>query len=944
MTRAMTCRTVLICAWLAGATVVAMSAQTPALGPQRFEARADIVLVDVAVVDGRGRPVTDLRPDDFVLEVEGQPRALQSVRFLSTPAPPERTQADAPARAREARTSSNTGESSGRLLVIAVDESRLKFGANRAVLRAAESLLERLSPADLVAVARIPGGVGGVEFTTDRDRIRAALRAVTGRPTRSPTTSSVYLSEANEFVNGTREGWPEAIRRQCPDPDDPAYDGCVFRLESAARDLVNDQESRTEVTLRFLDGLFVRLRPLNTPVNLVLISEGMFIGPNVRAEFGRVAARAAAARISLHIVRPDRELYDLQDSGRPADAAQDESLMREGLEQLAAGMRGGLFTATASGAAIFDRISSELSGYYLLGFEPTEDDLNGRDRRIKVEVRRRGVTVRARASFAVRSDGEPAPATTAERLQQALTAPLPTRGIPIRVATYLTAAGGDGQIRVLVGAEVGQPTGEPVTIPVALVVLDASGKAVVSHAGDAELRPALASAPSPGLYLTSVALPPGDYTLRLAAAGPDGQVGAVHHAFSARLRPAVAGLRISDLIVAGTAAAGDGPRPSPSAVVDTDRVTLMLEGQHADAGALAGVRVAFEIASADRDRPLLSVSAESDIRENGTRRAFASLVRLEALPAGEYLARARVVGPGVPEVVFERPFRFERAARSLSTSAAPAASAPASAAAAPAVVRSAPPLPARFMLPMLRFSVEDVLRPEIVNPFLEYLQVNLRPSDAVRSILEEARRGTFAQRPTTGSSADDLVLTFIGGLAALKRGELPQATALFQRTLRGAPDFVGVAFFIGASHAASGRDQEAAGAWQMSLLSREAEPAHRFLVDALLRVGEGQRALDVIQRGPEPWKTRPDAQHREVLAQAVAGDASALSGVQKLIAERPSDPDLLLVGIQVLYRKHLSERLAGPELSLFDEWTRRYQDTAGPRRPSVAPWRSYVLR
>jgi hypothetical protein len=129
---------------------------------------------------------------------------------------------------------------------------------------------------------------------------------------------------------------------------------------------------------------------------------------------------------------------------------------------------------------------------------------------------------------------------------------------------------------------------------------------------------------------------------------------------------------------------------------------VMLEGLHPDAAALARVRVEFEIASG-RDRPILSVAPESDTRDNGTRRAFASLVRLEALPAGEYLARARVAGPGFPEVVFERRFRLERVAAPPPVGSAsapapptpPAASASAPVAAAPAVVRRRRPAPAR---------------------------------------------------------------------------------------------------------------------------------------------------------------------------------------------------------------------------------------------------------
>jgi VWFA-related protein len=949
----------------AAATAAVNGRQRP-----QFEARTDLVLVDVTVVDDRGRPVTDLRSEEFVVQVEGETRPLESVQFLSANAVSEPRPVDA-GQAREAQTTSNTGPNSGRLLLIAVDESHLRLGANRAILRAAESVIERLARDDFVGLVRIPTGADGVEFTTNRERIRAALRAVSGRSAGGVQAAAVSLSDAADFVQGPRDRWAAVIQRECGSPPAmPAvgagagsgsgrgqtpegsgapsadrgsspfaqlYDACVTTAESAARGLIADHETRTQTTLRFLDALFARLRPLDTPVNLILISEGMFISPQLRGEFARLAARAAGARISLHIVRPDRQLYDATSNLRAPDSDRDDSLLREGLEEMATSMRGGLFTVVGSGTTVFDRISSELSGYYLLGFEPTADDRTGRDRRIKVEVRRRGVTVRARASFAVPLPESPPP-TSAERLQQALLSPLPNGALPMRVTTYRAISAGDGQVRVIIGAEIGEPTREAGTVPINVMVLDASGKVVVGHAGDAELQPARAATPSPWLYLTSVLLRPGEYTLRVAAAASDGRIGSIQHPFSARLQDTGAGLLVSDLLVTGAADNANQARPSPSAIIDGDRITLMLEAAHADADALAGVRVSFDISEAGRDRSLVTVAAAAATRGDATQRAFGGVVGLEALQTGEYLARARIESAGRPVAFVERPFRVER------TNTVTRRTMPAADAGTPPVVRSAPPPPARFMMPTLRFSVEDVLRPEIVNPFLEYLQTNLRPSDAVRPVLEEARRGTYAQRaPGPGATPDEVVLAFVSGLAALKQGQLPQAQALFQRALRGAPDFLGLAFFLGATHAAAGRDRDAIGAWQMSLRRSEAAAAPRFLVDALLRAGEAKQALDVIERGPDAWKATREIQERVGIAEAVADQASALPRLEKLISERPDDPDLLIVGIQVLYRQHLREPLSGGALALFEQWTLRYQETAGSSRPSIAPWRNYVL-
>jgi VWFA-related protein len=918
------------------ACIVASAAGTWAQTPRAqttppaatFEARADLVLVDVNVLDGQGRPVTDLKAGDFELEVAGRSRRLQSARFISSVAVPD---AAAPASTRLSQTSSNTAAGNGRVLLIAVDEAHLRFGANRAVLQTAERLLERLAPGDLVGVSRLSGGTG-VEFTTNRALVRDALRTVNGRVSAARSTS-LRLSEAHDFEHGDRSIWVRVIARECLPPSDPSYQACVDTLEGDARDIIRDQESATATTIASLEGLTTRLRTLRQPVNLILISEGLYAGTGTAAApaLSRLASLAAAARVSLTIVRPAPELFDMQNGDNSSSNRDEDRVLRNGLEQLSGRMRGGLFTATGTGAGVFDRISSELSGYYLLGFEPTEQERAGGDRGIKVTVKRRGVTVRARPSFAILPP-EPEPATPAERLQRIMTAPLPTAGLPITVATYQSTSTENGQVRVLIGAEIGEPIGGTSTIPVGVIVLDKAGKIVTNSLIDAaELKPSTPSQMSPGLFLTAVALAPGDYTLRLGAIGPNGSAGVVHHAFTAGLRRLDGGLAVSDIVMA---AGRDGLRPSPSAIVTADQMVVFLEGQHQDAAALERVKVSFDIRQPSKPAALVTAAAGSEARSNGSQRSFTAGIALSALPPGEYIVRALVEAPGRPPASIERPFLLER----------PAATA-AAAAGAPIVRPAPPPILDRIRVPAQRFAVDDVLRPEVVNAFLDTLQARHPPTNAVRPVLEEARAGRFLARTEAASGNDDVILSFIGALAALKQGQVPQAMTLFQRTLRAAPDFVGLAFYMGASHAAAGRDREAAGAWQMALLNDEARSAYPLLVDALLRVGEGQRALDVLQRSSEAWTTGRDKQRREVLAEAAAGRyPEAAAKLRALIESGGGDPDLWFLGIQLLYRQHLAAPLSGSDLSRFDDWTRRYVQANGPESVAVAAWRSQVIR
>ena len=58
-----------------------------------------------------------------------------------------------------------------------------------------------------------------------------------------------------------------------------------------------------------------------------------------------------------------------------------------------------MFRVIADPDFAFERLSAELSGYYLLGFEPEASDRDGRDHSISVSVNRPDVAIRARPQF-----------------------------------------------------------------------------------------------------------------------------------------------------------------------------------------------------------------------------------------------------------------------------------------------------------------------------------------------------------------------------------------------------------------------------------------------------------------------------------------------------------------------------------------------------------------
>jgi VWFA-related protein len=156
------------------ASAAAVAAQTPSSTPQgpTFRTGVDVVAVDVAVVDDRGRPIDDLHAADFTVKIDGEPRRVVSAQLVKVDVDAARKQA---ADKTETFFTSNLTPPLGRPIVIAIDQINIRPGATRAVMSAAERFLDKLSPLDQVAFIAYPEPGPRVPFTTDRLKLRLAM-------------------------------------------------------------------------------------------------------------------------------------------------------------------------------------------------------------------------------------------------------------------------------------------------------------------------------------------------------------------------------------------------------------------------------------------------------------------------------------------------------------------------------------------------------------------------------------------------------------------------------------------------------------------------------------------------------------------------------------------------------------------------------------------------
>jgi hypothetical protein len=150
-------------------------------------------------------------------------------------------------------------------------------------------------------------------------------------------------------------------------------------------------------------------------------------------------------------------------------------------------------------------------------------------------------------------------------------------------------------------------------------------------------------------------VPPGSYTLRLAALDDRGLRGSVDHPVKARLSDA-GQITVSDLILSGPSRGG-ALRPGVDPEAREGGLLAYLELYGRDAHALQQASVVVELAGSESGPALVSLAAPVAAASEPDRGIAQASLPVDRLPAGEYVARAvvSVAGQAVRRVM--QPFR-----------------------------------------------------------------------------------------------------------------------------------------------------------------------------------------------------------------------------------------------------------------------------------------------
>jgi VWFA-related protein len=524
---------------------VAVEGQQPAPSPgPSFRVEVNYVEVDAAVTDAQGNPVTNLTAADFEVLEDGRPQKVTNFSLVHL-AIERAVRPLFAAQPIEADVQTNE-QTEGRIYLIVLDDLHVEPSRNLRVKTAVRRFLEQnFGTNDLAAIAYTSGRANDAqEFTNNTRLLLRAVDRFTGRKLPSSTVEQLAGLKSNPDGIGMVAG-TDAFKEERP-----------FR----ARNVMNTVRTLAD----FMGGVRGRRKAM------ILVSEGVdydiFAATGLDGSTASVVisdthdAIAAATRGNVVIYGVDPRglasgtedligVSSILSDPDPEKSLGTQSIMGE--QSRSQDSLRVLASATGGFAAVnrndlntaFDRIVSENSSYYLLGFYPANDRRNGRFRKLEVRVKRPGLHVRSRSGYYEprgRAPNTPArPATAvAPAIADALGSPIPIAGVPVKVfAAAFKGAAPNASVAITIELDVNrldfvEKEGTfNERLEVAYAALDVNGKVFPgsTHTVNLAMKPdTFARVKARGFrVLTKMDLPPGRYQLRVAAGNATGKVGTV---------------------------------------------------------------------------------------------------------------------------------------------------------------------------------------------------------------------------------------------------------------------------------------------------------------------------------------------------------------------------------------------------------------------------------
>jgi VWFA-related protein len=365
-----------------------------------------LVQADVVVTDSKGRPVTDLKREDFEVLEDGRPHEITNFSYISLERPAVASKPEAVKEGEDAPpvpVSQMRAEQVRRTIALVVDDLESSF---ESVVYMKDSLRkfvdEQMQEGDIVTIIRTGAGVGALQqFTTDKRQLRAAINRIRWKPSsRAGITGTAPVDTSPKA--DTNILTEDASRGR---EDTEKYDREIQMLgKIGALNLVvkgmRDWPGR-KMVMFFSDGFVIH--------NSIEISQRLL---DVLRRVTDLANRNSVVIYTMDArgLETDFSAADAQVQGATDGRSignllgvrsQARFLPQEGLAYLAKQTGGFLIKNTNNLNKGIERILDDQRGYYLIGYIPekTSKSEESKGHKVEIRVKRPGLEVRSRSSF-----------------------------------------------------------------------------------------------------------------------------------------------------------------------------------------------------------------------------------------------------------------------------------------------------------------------------------------------------------------------------------------------------------------------------------------------------------------------------------------------------------------------------------------------------------------
>ena len=824
-----------------------------------FKSGVDLVRFDLRVVDDAGRPITDLKADEIIIEEGGRPLPVVLFQRITEPADSFREEA---LRAVTAQVSSNEAFPRGHLYILLFDQEHITPGNEQRARMAAEQFIrKRVRPSDRVALYGIPGPGPQIGFTADKMRIMKHLESIRGSYQRRVTTpfGAMAIYEAHRVVQGDTKLIVDLLDRMRTESGADIVGATAAGAGRAAagsgedttisqrllienaRVVVNQTDGASRQFLQRLADVIRQFLDIEGRKTVVLFSEGFF-QDNLSRELEEVAAAAAQSYCVFYTFDLNQRNGDLEEAQASDTVRSSEVQARIAPLSTLAVETDGMMVVDAGnrvGSAL-DRIADQAQEYYLIGFTPSDEARRERGtyRRLNVKVTRPGARVSARTGYAVTPE-----ATAADRkraINTVLGAPFAQQGLKLDYTTYVLKGTNSGEHRVILSLNADLPVRSDTADAADLVFVarDIRDGRVVANGSDTLPLPKVAKAGSPlgtGSWRAQFNLPPGSYMMRMVVREPGGLVGSADRRID--ISPLTGpDVTASDLVI-GSALGGLPVRPR---AYTEDGLTGILEAYGRASTQLEDLSAKLELRRSDTGDPLTNIAAELRPIEHdeggGASRKVTFVLPLTNVPPGHYVAHAVVAAKG--EIVAERTRHVE-----VLQGAAPPL---------------APSAAASVVAPI------EIARGELGRKYVAWLAGRLKGTaladagrQAVAGRWEEADLALRTRSDDSSSAAEAL-----RGFTLFVREDYANAAAALQRSFN-AEQHALTAFFLGWAQDGAADSRAAISAWRVAAhLDPTLVSAHLALADGYLKISERALAVQALRAGLAALPASPELQSR----------------------------------------------------------------------------------